>query len=66
MRYRLSSAWEGAPAGTIIDFAKADRWSQLAKGKVIPLSAVALDDEAWQEQLRLYGDQKHLLGGGWS
>jgi len=69
MRYRLSSAWPmGAvlcPAGTVIDANANDRWSQLAKGKTIPINATPLDDEAWQAQLRAYPDQKHLLGGGW-
>jgi hypothetical protein len=53
------------PSGTIIDFAKRDHWSKLAKGKVIPLNATCLDEEAWQAQLQAYPDQKHLLGGGW-
>jgi hypothetical protein len=65
MRFRLSTAWEGAPAGTIIDTSKRDRWSELAKGKTIPFNATPLDEEAWQAQLRAYPDQKHLLGGGW-
>jgi hypothetical protein len=69
MRYRLSSAWRmGAmlcPAGTVIDFSRRDHWSELAKGKVIPINATPLDEEAWQAQLSAYPDHRHLLGGGW-
>jgi hypothetical protein len=53
------------PAGTVIDFAKRDQWSKLAKDKTIPINATPLDQEAWQAQLAAYPDQKHLLGGGW-
>jgi len=69
MKYRVNSPWQlGAaliPSGVVIDASASDRWSLIAKGKVIPLTAVCLDDEAWQAQLRAYPDQKHLLGGGW-
>ena len=69
MRYRLSSAWPmGAvlcPAGTVIDANANDRWSQLAKGKTIPINATPLDEEAWQAQLAAYPDHRYLLGGGW-
>jgi len=71
MRFRLSSAWSLhggtwiAPAGTIIDFAKNDKWAQRVKGKVIPLDAVPLDAEAYELQLKTYPDHRHLLGGAW-
>jgi hypothetical protein len=69
MRFRITGDWQlgdaAAPKDTIIDFAKHDRWSKLAKGKTIPINATPLDDEAWQAQLQAYPDQKHLLGGGW-
>jgi hypothetical protein len=71
MRYRLSSPWSlhggvwPAPAGTIIDANSNDQWSQRAKGNVIPLTAVALDQEAWEAQLKAYPDHRHLLGGAW-
>jgi hypothetical protein len=69
MRYRITGDWRlgdaVAPANTIIDFTKSDRWSKLAKGKAIPLTATPLDEEALLEQTRLYPDSKHLLRGGW-
>jgi hypothetical protein len=69
MRFRLMEGWQLGdalvPADTVIDLAKHDRWSKLAKGKVIPLNATCLDDEAWQAQLAAYPDHRHLLGGGW-
>jgi hypothetical protein len=49
----------------VIDASANDRWSQLAKGKTIPIDATPLDEEAWQAQLRAYPDHRHLLGGGW-
>jgi hypothetical protein len=64
MRYRLSSAWRiGAvlcPAGTVIDASTNDYWSKAAKGKVIPINATPLDEEAWQAQLAAYQEHKHL------
>jgi hypothetical protein len=70
MRFKLSSAWSvGAdvvPTGTIIDFAKSDRWSKLAKGKTIPLNATPLDQEAHEAQQRAYPDHRYLLSGSWS
>jgi hypothetical protein len=69
MRFRLTAGWSlgdaVAPANTIVDFAKSDRWSKLAKGKLIPFNATPLDDEAWQAQLAAYPEHRHLLGGGW-
>jgi hypothetical protein len=70
MRFRLTAGWrlDGdalAPVGTVIDASAKDRWSQRAKGKPIPIDAVPLDQEAWETQLRLYGDHKHLFRGGW-
>jgi hypothetical protein len=53
------------PANTIIDTSIDDHWSRLTKGKVIPLSAVPLDEQALQEQLREYPEARHLLSGGW-
>ena len=50
-------------AGTVFDFANPEQ-KELAQG-MIPLNAQPLDQEAWEEQLRLYPDHKHLLGGGW-
>jgi hypothetical protein len=70
MRFRITGpGWRLGdalvPAETIIDLAKSDRWSKLAKGKTIPIDAVPLDQEAWETQPRLYSDHKHLLRGGW-
>ena len=70
MRFRITGkGWRLGdalvPADTIIDLAKSDRWSKLAKGKPVPFDAVPLDEEALQEQVRLYPDHKHLLRGGW-
>jgi hypothetical protein len=70
MRFRITGqGWRLGdalvPADTVIDASAKDRWSQRAKGKVIPLNATPLDEEAWQAQLAAYPDQKHLLGGGW-
>jgi hypothetical protein len=61
--WRLGDAL--VPANTIIDAGAKDRWSQRAKGKVIPINATPLDDEAWQAQLAAYPEHRHLLGGGW-
>ena len=70
MRFRITGAgWRLGdtlvPADTIIDASAKDRWSQRAKGKAIPIDAVPLDQEAWETQLRLYGEHRHLLRGGW-
>ena len=70
MRFRITGpGWQLGdalvPADTVIDASAKDRWSQYAKGKVIPFNATPLDEEAWQAQLAAYPDQKHLLGGGW-
>jgi hypothetical protein len=70
MRFKLTQGWrlDGGtvvPVDTIIDLAKHDRWSKLAKDKTIPLTATPLDQEAFLEQVRLYPDAKHLLSGGW-
>jgi hypothetical protein len=70
MRFRVTGqGWRLGdtlvPTNTVIDFAKRDQWSQRAKGKPVPFDAVPLDEEALQEQLRLYPDAKHLLRGGW-
>jgi hypothetical protein len=61
--WRLGDAL--VPANTVIDLAKRGQWSQRAKGKVIPINATPLDEEAWQAQLAAYGEHRHLLGGGW-
>jgi hypothetical protein len=53
------------PAGTVLDFAKPDKWTALAKGKV-PFDAKPLDAQAWAAQVEAFPDQKHLLGGAWS
>ena len=71
MRFRITGpGWRLGdalvPADTIIDLAKSDRWSKLAKGKTIPINATPLDDEAWAAQLAAYAEHRHLLGGGWS
>jgi hypothetical protein len=70
MRFRITEGWRLGdalvPKDTIVDLAKSDRWSKLAKGKPVPIDAVPLDQEAWETQLRLYSEHKHLLRGGWS
>jgi len=53
------------PAGTLIDSASNDQWSLRAKGLTPPLSAKAMDQEAFEAQVREYPDAAHLLGGGW-
>src|SRR5262249_55893693 len=50
------------PSGTLIDFSERNMWTALAQGRGIPLTATALDDEAWQAQLQAY--PRHLLGNG--
>jgi hypothetical protein len=71
MKFRVAqSGWRLGdalvPANTIIDASAKDRWSQRAKGKVIPINATPLDQEAWEAQLAAYPEHRHLLGGGWS
>ena len=71
MRFRTTDCWPlgdalVCPANTIIDASAKDRWSQRAKGKVIPINATPLDQEAWEAQLAAYPEHRHLLGGGWS
>jgi len=69
MRYRIQPpGWPIAggnrflTAGTIVD---TDDPNCPARDLAIPINAQCLDEESWLEQLRLYGDHKHLLGGGW-
>jgi len=66
MRFQITADWALAgvllPAGTIIDTADPDC---PAKGLTIPLTATPLDQESWEEQLRLYPDHRHLLRGAW-
>jgi hypothetical protein len=42
------------PAGTVIDDRVNDQWTQIAKGHVPPLNAVALDQEAFDLMKRAY------------
>ena len=69
MKFRITEGWRvGAvviPAGTIISSDGTDHWSLKARGKDIPFNATPMDAQAWEEQLRLYADHRHLLGGGW-
>jgi hypothetical protein len=69
MKYRINSPWSVdallCPAQTVIDASASDYWAQKARGKVIPINATPLDEEAWQAQLSAYPDHRHLLGGGW-
>ena len=51
------------PSGTEFDFS-IPAHKALAQG-MIPINATCLDEEAWLEQLRLYPEHRHLLGGGW-
>jgi hypothetical protein len=60
----LSGAWR-VPMGTIINSASGDVWSVRAKGLTPPINSKALDQEAWEAQLKAYPDSAHLLGGGW-
>jgi hypothetical protein len=54
------------PSGTVLDFSKPDMWTKRAKGKVIPINATPLDQEAHEAQQRAYPDHRYLLSGGWS
>jgi hypothetical protein len=69
MKFRTTQNWRlgdvVVPAGAVIDFSKSDRWSKLVKGEKIPLTAVCLDQESWEQQQREYPDAGHLLGGAW-
>ena len=65
MRYRLSTPFEGAPAGTIIDSASDDQWSIRARELTIPIDAIPLDAEAHEALLKTYPDHRYLLRGGW-
>ena len=72
MKFELREDWSLfggtwlCPAGTVIDLASDDQWSVRVRGLTPPLSARALDAEAFEAQVREYGgEHKHLLGGGW-
>ena len=71
MRFQLREDWSLfggtwiVPSETVIDSASNDQWSRRARGLTPPLTAVARDQEAWEAQVREYGEHKHLLGGGW-
>ena len=68
MKFKIQEGWRLGglicPPGTIISSDGKDRWSQRAKGKPVPFDAVPLDQEAWETQLRLCPEHKHLLRGG--
>jgi len=70
MKFRLSQPWQLdavlCPADTVIDANGDDYWSQRARGKLIPFTAVPLDAQAWEEQLKVYWEHRHLLRGGWA
>jgi hypothetical protein len=69
MRFRITGqGWRIGnkliPTGTVLDFAKPDKWTALAAGK-IPFSAAPLDQEAHEAQQAAFPDHRHLLAGGW-
>jgi hypothetical protein len=63
MKYQLNGAWPIGqyliPATTIIDTSAGDDWSRLARGRVPPLNATPLDDEAHKAMLNHY-QENHL------
>jgi hypothetical protein len=65
MLYQLLGPWPVGqfciPAGTVINSAGTDQWSQLAKGLPPPLTAMPLDRHTWQRMKELYPDQIHLI-----
>jgi hypothetical protein len=72
MKFKLTEGWSlfggtwVVPVGTVIDSASDDVWSVRARGLTPPITAVCLDQESWEAQLKAYGaDHKHLLRGGW-
>jgi hypothetical protein len=66
MRYQLGM--HGWPVGqylipdsTIIDAASSDDWSRLARGRIPPLNARPLDDEALQLMMKSYPNHQHWV-----
>ena len=49
------------PAGTIIDTDANDQWSNLAKGRPPPLTAMPLDRLTWEWMQKLHPGEKHQI-----
>jgi len=68
MIYQLQANWPvGAaviPSGTVINTARSDDWSVLARGRMPPADAIVLDEEAYRALLKLYPAEKIRTGGG--
>ena len=50
--------------GTVIDTASNDQWSQIARGKVPPPNAVALDQETFDALRKAYPYHQLFAGPG--
>ena len=66
MRYQiLSGGWPVGqyliPAGTVINTASDDQWSNLAKGRPPPLNSMPLDWETWQKMKKLHPGETHQI-----
>ena len=66
MRYQIGTGgWPiGSwliPVDTILDISKPNDWTRLAAGRVPPLNARPMDDEAYQLMLKSYPVHRHLI-----
>jgi len=70
MIYQVLQDWEVGSVvvakGTILNFDNPGSVeSSVGRDRSPPLFSRALDDEAYQAQLKAYPDSVHLLGGAW-
>ena len=70
MIYEVLQDWEVGDVvvakGTILNFDNPQSIeSAVGRDRSPPLFARAMDDEAYQAQLKAYPDSVHLLGGAW-
>ena len=71
MIYEVLQDWEVGSVvvakGTILDFDNPRSVeSSVGRDRSPPLFAKAMDQEAFEAQLRAFPDAKHLLPGGWA
>jgi hypothetical protein len=72
MKYEVLHDWKVGDVvvtkGTVLDFdnPRSQFEGVVGRDRCPPLAARAMDQEAFEAQVRAYPDAKHLLGGAWA